>query len=1206
MMDRLPRALVLATCFAISAGLTTGCRPIGDEPSAAETSAGGGIGTPTPGAGVAAALPSPKEIKFLMRRVCDYQLALDAATRPTNNWVRSVFYTGVMATHRTTGDNKYRDAAVTWGETSNWSPAAKNPQHADNQTCVQTYAELYLLDRSAANRIAPARAVFDTQIAAKPTGRKNWSWCDALFMSPPALARLSKATGDPKYLAFLHNQFWDAKEFLYDKENHLFYRDNNYFNTQTPGGKKVFWSRGNGWVMAGIARTLEYLPANDPRRADYIALFREMAKSVATVQGADGLWRSSLLEPNQFPMPETSGSALFLYAYAWGINNGVLDAATYLPIVQKGWAGLTKHVDEQGKVSYVQKSASEPGPVSPTESEAYGPGAVLLAAEQIAKLAAAAPKPVPAAAVASSNAAGSTRFNFAPKTTAPEPGYKQVGPETVFDAKRGYGWVAGEGSLSARDRGGSDTLHRGFIFGKTARTFRIAGLPAGRYRLTVVSGDTEFGDHTTQVTVAGAEKAIPVLSPDAGKFATLTTTIKVTKPTLDIAFKSPQDNWVVNYLTLEPAADAGNKVQAEKAQIDMRTAHNYSEENSWRAVQNWPNLPETLLRQFRGESAKQAGTTAFAATGLSRADYLKLISGEVDFWRQRQSGDGAIIDPYRQAEFQYSTPAFAHAAATLVAYGDRKDLIEPAAKAMDWAVRGLSERRAANAHEDFYAPMLAHALRLLKPHVDGGRSSRWESQIRDLDPYKTYRAGIGGNNWNVVALSGEGLFHVMGLRPSSNRYVEDSLAAQKKHFSSPYGLYLEGPMPYDHFPRLWAADMLARGYKGLYVTQLGQVLRRGAITSLFMQSPWGELPAGGRSAHHQWNEAEQCVTYEIYAADAQSAGDPHLAGIFKRAAHLSLASMQRWVRPSGEMAIVKNRVNPAQNHGFESYSSHSQYNLLPMSMLAMAYEHAEKTEAVPEKPAPADQGGYVLPLGSLHKVFANVAGTYLEIDTSGDHNYDATGLIRVHSKGVSPQIGPSDSILANPHYRRPSGSPETRTTGIGISWRDAEDGEWHRMGELGGRNLTRTSVKVLEESGKKVVFDVTYEGRLFGVSKIVEHYVLTQGRIELRTEIPGYSGPLRYIWPVLADDGAIKSSIIVTKGTVMVSQDKGKTSQTFSPLGASRVTVEPALYPNHNGWARLGVAEFAAGKGARAGKATLVILPRPGAARLSVASRPIR
>src|SRR6185437_10133423 len=187
-------------------------------------------------------------------------------------------------------------------------------------------------------------------------------------------------------------------------------------------------------------------------------------------------------------------------------------------------------------------------------------------------------------------------------------------------------------------------------------------------------------------------------------------------------------------------------------------------------------------------------------------------------------------------------------------------------------------------------------------------------------------------------------------------------------------------MAYDHFPRLWLADLLAGGYDGPSHAELEEAIRRAAITSLFMQSPWGELPAGGRSAQHQWNEAEQCVTYEIYAARALKDGDAPMAGVYERAAHLALASMRRWIRPSGEMQIVKNWFDPAQRFGFEGYSSPSQYNLLPAAMLALAYEHSAATEAVQERPAPADVGGYVLEIPSLHKVFASAGGAYVEIE----------------------------------------------------------------------------------------------------------------------------------------------------------------------------------------------------------------------------------
>jgi hypothetical protein len=595
--------------------------------------------------------------------------------------------------------------------------------------------------------------------------------------------------------------------------------------------------------------------------------------------------------------------------------------------------------------------------------------------------------------------------------------------------------------------------------------------------------------------------------------------------------------------------------------------------SAWAAAGS-PDPTRPLLERFRRQPARAAA--GFVPTALGRGAYLELIAGGLGFWKTHQDPSGAIIDPYRREEYQYSTPAFAHAAAALVVWGRRRDLLEPAAQAMDWAVRTLSQRQAATAHEDFYAPMLAHAWRLLRPLVAPERAERWAAEIRGFDPFQTYRALPGGGNWNVVALAGEALFARLKLRAPGHPFVERSLAAQATAFSSPHGLYLEGPMAYDHFPRLWAADLLAQGYDGPCRAELAETLRRGAITSLFLQSPWGELPAGGRSAHHQWNEAEQCVTYEIHAAQAARGGDVELAAIFKRAAHLALASMRRWVRPSGEMQILKNWVDPAQNHGFETYSAHSQYNLLPMAMLALAYEHAAATESVAERPAPADGGGYVLVLPELHKIVANAGGTYIEIDPCADHHYDATGLIRVHARGVSPQLGPSDSILPHPAYHCPEGSAATVPTAIGAAWLDG-NGAWRRLGELDAANIERWQVGRLCEEPHRVCFDVTYEGKLGGVTRIVEHYVVTPDGVELSTRIEGYTGPLRYVWPVLADDGRTVSDIAVINGAVTVSQDGGKTGQIFTPIGAATVRVEAGRYANHNGWARLAIAEYPGG-----------------------------
>lgn len=616
--------------------------------------------------------------------------------------------------------------------------------------------------------------------------------------------------------------------------------------------------------------------------------------------------------------------------------------------------------------------------------------------------------------------------------------------------------------------------------------------------------------------------------------------------------------------------------------MTVLTASEASGAGEWGSVSSSPDPTKLMLESFR----KAPAPTVFAPTGLGRADYLKLIAGEIDFWKQHQDAGGAIIDPYMKREHQYSTPAFADAAAALVKWSNRRDLVEPAAKALDWSTARLADRKAADGHEDFYPPMIAHAMALLKSSVPRERYARWEENVRRIDPRELYRMKPGSMNWNVVSSCGEALFQMMGLRTGGDEYVAESLGAQGRHFTSPWGLYVEGPMAYDLFPRMFLDDLLKAGYRGAYQKELDEMLGRGAITSLFMQSPWGELPAGGRSAHHQWNEAEQCAVFEIYAAKAQQSGDQQMAGVYKRAAHLAFRSMQRWVRPSGEMQIVKNWVDPAKRHGYEGYSGNTQYNLLPMSMLALACFHGEATRQVDEKPAPADVGGFVFEIPELHKIIANAGGTYIEIETRGDPHYDATGLIRVHAPGVSPQLGPSDSVLAHPAYQTEGGIHPETDTGIGVEWKST-DGEWKRLGGSGGDATTKLSVGNIETSPARVTFTVTYEGKLAGPSRVVERYALTPGRVELTTTLEGYEGPLRYVWPVLADDGRVKSQITTEENTVIVSQDGGKTAQTFSARGAARIDLGSELYPNHNGWVRLALAEFPAG-----GSITLITAPR--------------
>ncbi len=352
-------------------------RHFGDDPDD-----GGPIAT-----GLSASL-DPAAVGVAMRKVGDWQLARSQEYFD-RIWTWSVLYSGFMAASDSLGDVKYRDAMEAMGKKYDWQLRSHLPD-ADDQSVAQTYLELYFLKKDAA-MIAPTRAELDALLVAphvskKPAKPISWWWCDALFMAPPVWSRMYAATGDKKYIAYLDEEWAKTSDLLYDKQEHLYARDADYLTKTEANGKKMFWSRGNGWVMGGIVRTLEYLPKDDPARAKYVTQLKEMAERVASLQGPDGLWRAGMLDPGNYSEPEVSGSALFTYALAWGINEGLLDGKVYRPVIAKAWAGMLKHVYADGRLGCIQQTGAEPAPFKPTASYTYGVGGFLLAGSEIRRM----------------------------------------------------------------------------------------------------------------------------------------------------------------------------------------------------------------------------------------------------------------------------------------------------------------------------------------------------------------------------------------------------------------------------------------------------------------------------------------------------------------------------------------------------------------------------------------------------------------------------------------------------------------------------------------------------------------------------------------------------------------------------------------------------------------------------------------------------
>jgi rhamnogalacturonyl hydrolase YesR len=327
----------------------------------------------------------PKAIRAAMREVGDWELE---RSQPyfSQDWTFAALYAGFMAAAKTLPEPRYEGAMLEVGNKFDWKLGPRLI-HADDQAIGQTYLELYG-DHHEARMIAPTRNQFDALLKTPDDLEKPvWWWCDALFMAPPVWARLYRATGEKSYLDYMDREWWITSNLLYDPQEHLFFRDASYLQKHEANGKKLFWSRGNGWVMAGVARVLEEMPENYPTRPKYVEQYRQMAARVASLQGADGLWRSGLLDADAYPLPEVSGSAFFVYSLAWGVNHGILDRATYLPVVQKGWKGLVSHIYVDGRLGSIQPIGAAPGDFKPSSSYVYGVGAFLLAGSEVDRLA---------------------------------------------------------------------------------------------------------------------------------------------------------------------------------------------------------------------------------------------------------------------------------------------------------------------------------------------------------------------------------------------------------------------------------------------------------------------------------------------------------------------------------------------------------------------------------------------------------------------------------------------------------------------------------------------------------------------------------------------------------------------------------------------------------------------------------------------------
>ncbi len=315
-------------------------------------------------------------------------------------WDHAAYHTGNMEAYRLMGKAQWYQYTDRWCRHNNWQGATSTDKSrwryetygegqdfvlfGDWQICFQTYIDMYHLV-PADFKVARAKEVMEYECHIRDN--KFWWWADALYMVMPVMTKMYLLTGDEMYLDKLTENFLWSDSLMWDAEDQLYYRDGKYIwpkVTTACNGGKSFWARGDGWVLAGLAKVLADMPRDYKGRDIFVQRFQQLAEGVAACQQADGYWSRSMLCEDDAPGPETSGTAFFCYGLQWGVNNGYLSKDKYGDVIERAWNYLyTTALQADGTIGYVQPIGEKPDPTRIVDAHSqapFGTGAWLLAA----------------------------------------------------------------------------------------------------------------------------------------------------------------------------------------------------------------------------------------------------------------------------------------------------------------------------------------------------------------------------------------------------------------------------------------------------------------------------------------------------------------------------------------------------------------------------------------------------------------------------------------------------------------------------------------------------------------------------------------------------------------------------------------------------------------------------------------------------------
>ena len=341
---------------------------------------------------------TPEQVRQVIRKVNTYwQQNNKAEVRAF--WDNAAYHTGNIEVYKLMKDDSMLDYSIRWATHNQWQgatepdPSKWKYKHygeghdfvlfGDWQICFQTYIDLYNLAPDE-QKVARAKQVMGYEADSKV--HDYWWWADALYMVMPVMTKMYQLTGDKKYLDKLYENLLYSDSIMLDSETGLYFRDGKYVwpKHKSANGKKDFWARGDGWVLAGLAKVLQDMPETYVWQPFFVHKYTRLARAVAKCQQPQGYWTRSMLDPAHAPGPETSGTAFFCYGLLWGVNHGYLQNKEFAPVIQRAWKYLTETaLQRDGRVGYVQPIGERaiPGQTVDANSQAnFGVGAFLLAA----------------------------------------------------------------------------------------------------------------------------------------------------------------------------------------------------------------------------------------------------------------------------------------------------------------------------------------------------------------------------------------------------------------------------------------------------------------------------------------------------------------------------------------------------------------------------------------------------------------------------------------------------------------------------------------------------------------------------------------------------------------------------------------------------------------------------------------------------------